>query len=210
MNFARSLSECVVSATNQFGVRSSKRTDVIHGCIRTHVEAQNPRVYCKVEYKLQTQLGGFDVDIAVFERETEKLLACVLFKGLTSSIAKNDKNYEHNKIGEAVKAKSGMTDAKLVYIDVVPVRCPTFGSGDVIKAWETHEPEKTRARSQLLMSTVNAGRVAPIIDDIYTVSVNYSYESSRQIQLVDVVDYTDLVRFDVFIDGLAPVGAPLL
>jgi hypothetical protein len=156
-----------------------------------------------VEHNLSTKLGGFDVDVAVFTRDTKALVACLLFKGLTSSISKNDKNYEHNKVGEAVKAKSGMGSAKLVYLDVVPVRCPTYTGDKVIKGWETHAPADVRARSKLVAEVANEGRVAPIIDDIYTVSVDYEYHPDQSIAVKDVVDATDLDRFEALIEGLA-------
>lgn len=201
--FATQLLDCVVDATNAFGVRSSKRTDRIHQCIQQYIEARNPRVTCIVEHKLTTKLGSFDVDIAVKNRETGALVACLLFKGLTSSIAKNEKNYEHNKIGEAVKAKSGMGAAKLVYLDVVPVRCPTYKTDGTVMRWETHEPETVRARASLLMEVANEGRAVPMIDDIYTVSVDYEFPTPKTIEMKRVVDATDLTRFDALIDGLA-------
>jgi hypothetical protein len=208
--FSRTLAQCVVDSTNAHGVRSSRRTDLIHQCIRQYIETRNPHVRCEVEYKLATRLGGFDVDIAAFSRDSGKLVACVLFKGLTSSIAKNSKNYEHNKIGEAVKAKSGMGDAKLVYIDVVPVRCPTYCGDRSIKAWETHAPADVRARAAVVTEVANAGRIAPIIDDVYTMSVDYGYAADCSISLTSIVDASDIDRFDTFIGGLEPVAAPLL
>lgn len=204
MDFVRALAGCIVETTNLFGIRSSKRTDAIHSMLKTYIETRNPRVSCTVEYKLATLLGGFDVDIAVFEKDTPHLLACLLFKGLTSSIAKNSKNYEHNKIGEAVKAKSGMGSARLLFLDVVPIRCPTYGTDDAIKCWETHTPESIRARSELLKRVINEGRERPIIDDIYTICVDYAYQPNRKIELTSVIDDADMARMNAFIDSLAP------
>lgn len=204
-SFGHTLATRIVESTNQFSVRSSKRTDIVHAYIKQYIESRNPRVSCKLEYKLETKLGNFDVDIAMFDRE--KLVACLLFKGLTSSISKNSKNYEHNKIGEAIKAKSGMGDAKLVYLDVIPVRCPTYGKSDDVKCWESHPPEKVRERSIQVAQVANDGRVRPIIDDVYTLSVDYAYHPERVIEFVKVVDDSDFVRFDRFIDELAPFGA---
>lgn len=199
--FSHTLATHIVESTNRFSVRSSKRTDVVHTYIKEYIQSRNPLISCKVEYKLQTKLGNFDVDIAMFKEE--KLVACLLFKGLTSSISKNSKNYEHNKIGEAIKAKSGMGDAKLVYLDVIPVRCPTYGAADDIKCWETHTPDKIRSRSAQVASVVNEGRVRPVIDDIYTVSVEYAYHPKRVIELTGIVDESDIPRFDSFIAGLS-------
>lgn len=204
--FVESLVGQLVDSTNEHGIRSSKRTDAVHATIVAYIEAKNPNLSGVVEYKLPTELGCFDVDVAVFDKTTRKLIACVLFKGLTSSIAKNSKNYEHNKIGEAVKAKSGMdVGARLVYLDVVPVRCPTYKGDGTIKSWEKHLPEKVRAGSVRLQRVVNMGRTTPIIDDIYTVSVDYEYLPDRRIALRSVVDDSDLIRFDELIVGLAPV-----
>lgn len=204
MMFATTLVKNIVDSTNLYGVRSSKRTAVIHNSIKDYIQSRNPRVSCVVEHRLSTRLGTFDVDVAIFEKNTPRLVACLLFKGLTSSIAKNNKNYEHNKIGEAVKAKSGMGDAKLVYLDVVPIRCPTYGAGEVIRGWESHEPSKVRTRVELLKEVANADRVRPLIDDVYTVSVNYNYQPDCKIELAEVVDESDLARFYAFIDGLVP------
>jgi len=205
-SFATLLATTVVDATNKHGVRSSKRTDDIHACIKMYIESQNSRVTCIVEHNLVTKLGGFDVDVAVFDKETNKLVACLLFKGLTSSIKKNEKNYEHNKIGEAVKAKSGMGDAKLVYLDVVPVRCPTYGSGEDIKCWESHTPDAVRLRSNTVLEVVNSISSVPIIDDIYTVSVDYGYGDGKIISFTRIVDDSDMERFDALIHSLAPAA----
>jgi hypothetical protein len=203
-SFARQLATLVAETTNQYGVRSSRRTDSVHAFIRSYIEARNPRVRCVVEHALPTKLGSFDVDLAVFAGDT--LVGCLLFKGLTSSISKNEKNYEHNKLGEAIKAKSGMSKtAKLVYLDVVPVRCPTYKSDGSVKCWESHPPEVVRERCVRLCEVANADRLTPIIDDIYTVSVDYAYTPDKKIEVTSVVDETDLTRFEAFVDGLAPV-----
>ncbi len=201
--FAHTLVQCVAEATNVHGPRSSKRTDRIHHCIRQYIESRNPRVECKVEYKLSTEMDVFKVDVAIFARNTNALVACLLFKGLTSSISKNDKNYEHNKIGEAVKAKSGMGSAKLVYLDVVPVRCPTYRADKSVLRWETHAPADVRARSLTVAKVANKLAIAPIIDDIYTVSVDYEYHPDQSIAVKEMVDATDLDRFEALIEGLA-------
>jgi hypothetical protein len=209
-SFVERLVAQLVESTNRYGVRSSKRTDTVHGLILAYIEGKNPNVSGVVEYRLPTELGNFDVDIAVFDKVSQKLLVCVLFKGLTSSISKNSKNYEHNKIGEAVKAKSGMgVGTKLVYIDVVPVRCPTYKGNGTIKGWEKHLPEKVRQDAVRLQRVVNIGRTTPIIDDIYTVSVDYEYASDHSIALGSIVNDSDMTRFDQLIAGLAPVEAQM-
>lgn len=202
--FARQLAIIVAESTNQFGVRSSRRTDSVHSFIKTYIETRNPRLRCVVEHALPTKLGSFDVDLALFAGDT--LVSCLLFKGLTSSISKNEKNYEHNKLGEAIKAKSGMSKtAKLVYLDVVPVRCPTYKSDGTIKCWETHTAETVRERNTRLCEVANEDRAVPIIDDIYTVSVDYTYGPDKQITVSSIVDESDVTRFDSLLEALAPV-----
>jgi hypothetical protein len=209
-SFVERLVTQLVESTNEYGVRSSKRTDNVHAVILAYVESKNPGVFGVVEYRLPTKLGNFDVDIALFDKVTRKLVVCVLFKGLTSSISKNSKNYEHNKIGEAVKAKSGMgVGTKLVYIDVVPVRCPTYKGDWTIKGWEKHLPEKVRQDAVRLQVVVNDGRTTPIIDDIYTVSVDYDYLPDHSVAFRSIVDDSDMTRFDQLIAGLAPVEAQM-
>jgi len=196
-----SIIHVLVESTNKYGVRSSKRADEVHACIAEYITHRNHGLSCRVEYKLPTALGDFDVDIAVFRGQV--LVACVLFKGLNSSITKNAKNYEHNKLGEAIKAKSGMPDtAKLVYLDVIPIRCPTYGSGNIIKCWESHSPPLVRDHAQRLCNVANKGRAYPIIDDVYTIFVEYTYHEDRRFELVSVVDDSDVPRFDTFIDSL--------
>ena len=203
LSFSANLVNIVVEATNAHGVRSSKRTDKIHEYIKNYIEEQNPSVRCVIEHPLSTELGEFSVDIAAFNRQTDELVMCVLFKALNSSIDKNKKNYEHNKIGEAVKAKTGMaSSAKLVFIDVVPIKCPTFGKDDCVTNWENHSPDSVKARSNKLMDVANSGRLAPCIDDIYTISVEYAY-SGKLLGGQRIVDETDIERFDILIRSLA-------
>ena len=202
-SFAKSLADVVASSTNEHGVRSSKRTAIIHNCISSYMTHRNPDIRCVVEHSLSTMMGDFKVDIAVFIGDV--LVACLLFKGLTSSISKNEKNYEHNKLGEAMKAKTGMSKtAKLVYLDVVPIRCPTYKTDDSIGAWESHLPESVRERNDTLRKVANMDRVVPLIDDIYTVSVDYEYMSRSEIAVKTVVDDSDLIRFEAFLTGLVP------
>jgi hypothetical protein len=202
-SFSANLVNIVVEATNAHGVRSSKRTDKIHEYIKNYIEEQNPSVRCVIEHPLLTELGEFSVDIAAFDRQTDELVMCVLFKALNSSISKNAKNYEHNKIGEAVKGKTGMpTSAKLVFIDVVPTKCPTFGKDECVEAWENHSPDKVKARSSKLINVANSGRLTPCIDDIYTISVEYAY-SGKFLGGQRIVDETDIERFDTLIRSLA-------
>lgn len=203
--FSTLLARTVADATNKYGVRSSKRTDAIHMFIKSYIEKNNSNVTCVVEYKLETGLGIFKVDVAIFHRTTNKLLACLLFKGLTSSISKNDKNYEHNKLGEAVKAKTGMGDAALVFMDVIPVRCPTYNGSGEIQCWESHPFDALHVRSKAFMAVANDGRISPCIDDIYTISVDYTYGEKKDIVLAGIVNDSDIERFEVFIRSLAPV-----
>ena len=206
-SFVEDLVECIVGATNKYGVRSPKRTDDIHSFIKTFIETQNSNLSCIIEKPLQTELGTFKVDLAIFDRRTGRLCACVLFKALASSIAKNCKNYEHNKIGEAVKAKSGMdSDTKLVYIDVIPIRCPTYKKGK-ISAWEKRNPENVRKNAVRLQTVTNSGRTRPIIDDIYTIFVDYEYDDVyKKIAIKSIVDSSDIARFVQLLAELVPVG----
>lgn len=203
-SFAHNLALTTVDATNKHSVRSSKRTDGIHERIAQRIVELNPRLAYRLEHKLPTKLGPFDVDIVLFDKGV--IVACILFKGLTSSIAKNKKNYEHNKIGEAVKAKSGMSkEAKLIYLDVIPVRCPTYKTDKTLPPkWETHAPETVRAETLRLIDVVNEDRMIPLIDDIYNVFVDYSYDPTGKVGLNSVVDASDLDRFDELIKSLAP------
>lgn len=211
MSFVENLIDCVVKTTNEYGIRSPKRTNDIHSFIKTFIETQNANLSCTIEYPLRTELGIFKVDLAVFDKRTDRLCMCVLFKALTSSIAKNCKNYEHNKIGEAVKAKSGMdTDAKLVYIDVIPVRCPTYKK-DKIGGWEKHNPVNVRENAIRLQRVTNNGRAYPIIDDIYTIFVDYEYDVvSHAITSRSIVDSSDMLRFVQLLLELVPAGEQTL
>lgn len=203
MNFATNLARSVASTTNQYGIRSSKRTDDIHNFIAKHIMTINPRTTCKVEYKLKTELGDFNTDIMVFDK-SDNIVACILFKALISSIGKNEKNYEHNKIGEAVKAKSGMpSDAKIVFLDVIPVRCPIYNKDGKVKSWECHPPATVREKNNTLMR-VTSKLCTGCIHDIYTLFADYKYSEDKSLEVESVVDESDMQRFTDFILALAP------
>lgn len=203
--YATTFADLIVQATNTFGVRSSHRTDPIHQYLSKRIEELNPRVDVKVEYAVKTTLGMFDVDIVVFNKETGAILACILFKSLNSSISKNEKNYEHNKIGEAVKLGRGEAEkAKVVFMDMIPIRCPTYGAGDTIKGWEKHDVETVRARSKLVVDEIN--HYHTYVHDAYVLFNDYDYLPGKKIALKEVVDHSDMARFEEMIKSLAPVA----
>ena len=92
--------------------------------------------------------------------------------------------------------------AKLLFLDVVPVKCPTYGSGECIKGWEIHSPETIKNRSKKVMDVANRGRVTPSIDDIYTISVEYDYIDRKTQEFKRIIDESDLGRFDKLIESL--------
>ena len=201
--FSARLMQIIVGATNTFGVRSSKRTNEIHTYIKNYIEQQNPLIRCVIEYNLRTELCCFCVDIVMFNRETDELIACLLFKSINSSLAKNRNNYHRSKLGEALDARSGMDyRAKLLFLDVVPVKCPTYGSGECIKRWEIHSPENIKNWSKRVMNVANKGRISPSIDDIYTISVEYDYIDRKTQEFKRIIEESDLERFDVLIKSL--------
>lgn len=203
--YAKAFTDIIIQATNQYGVRSSHRTDPIHRHLSNRIMELNPRLDVKVEYAVKTTLGPFDVDIVVFDKETRAILACILFKGLNSSISKNEKNYEHNKIGEAVKLGRGEAEtAKVVFLDVMPIRCPTYGAGDAIKAWEKHDVDTVRARSKLVVDEINYYHT--YIHDAYVLFNDYDYLPGKKIALKGVIDHSDMARFEEMIKSLAPVA----
>ena len=203
--YATAFSNLIVRSTNEYGVRSSHRTDPIHQHLSNRIKELNPRLDVSVEYAVKTTLGMFDVDIVVFDKETHSLLACILFKGLNSSISKNEKNYEHNKIGEAVKLGRGEAEkAKVVFMDVMPIRCPTYGASDTIKGWEKHDVETVRARSKLVVDEIN--HYHTYIHDAYILFNDYDYLPGKKIALNEDVDHSDIARFEEMIKSLAPVA----
>ena len=165
----------------------------------------NSGVDVKVEYSVKTTLGRFDVDIVVFDKQSGSIVACILFKSLNSSIGKNEKNYEHNKIGEAVKLSRGEADnAKVIFLDVMPIRCPIYGSGDDIKGWETHDAEVVRERSKLVVDEVN--HYHTYIHGAYVLFNDYDYLPGKKIALKEIIDHSDMALFEEMIKSLAPVA----
>ena len=199
----RTLVALVVSSTNTHGVRSSKRTDPIHAFIAHWMTELNPRITTKVEYKVSTGLGAFDVDVVAFDKDTNKIVCCVLFKATNSSIAKNNKNYEHNKIGEAVKLSVGEAEnAAVVFFDIVPILCPTYGKDNVITRMEKHAVDDVRAQTAKFIGVVN--RYHTYVHHIFTGFVDYEYLADKKMELKTVVDCEDMNRFKEFVQGLAP------
>lgn len=201
---ANMFTQVIIDATNKYGVRSSKRTDPIHKLLCDRIMELNPRLDAKVEYRVKTTLGPFDVDVVIFDKQTRALLACLLFKSLNSSISKNEKNYEHNKIGEAVKLGRGEAEnAKVVFMDVMPICCPTYGAGDAVKGVERHNIDAVRARSKLVIDEIN--HYHKYIHDTYLLFNDYEYLPGKKISLKAIVDHSDMDRFDEMIKSLAPV-----
>jgi len=204
-SYTASLTHAIVGATNNFGVRSSKRTKLIHDHLRTRIIEVNPGVDVKVEYSVKTAFGRFDVDIAVFDKHSNSIVACILFKSLNSSIGKNEKNYEHNKIGEAVKLSRGESDtAKVIFLDVMPIRCPIYGNGDDINGWETHDVEVVRERRKLVVDVVN--HYHSYIHGAYVLFNDYDYLPGKKIALKEIIDHSDFALFEDMIKSLAPAA----
>lgn len=202
-SYATTIANIIVNATNAFGVRSSRRTDPIHKSLGDRIVEINPRLDVKIEYTVKTTLGPFNVDIVIFNKGA--LVGCVLFKALNSSIKKNEKNYEHNKIGEAVKLGGGEAEnAKVVFIDVMPISCPTYGEGNMVKGLEKYEVEEVRARSKLVVDEIN--RYHKYVHDAYVLFNDYEFLTDKKMVLKEVVDHSDMERFEEMIKGLAPVA----
>jgi ribosomal protein L31 len=202
--FAENLCKAVIESTNEHGVRSSKRTDVIHTKICSWIESLNPRVSCVIEERLKIATGTIDTDIVVRNKATQEIVACVSFKALMNNIGQNRTNNENVKCGEAIKITSAIpVHAKLVFLDIVPETSPYYTKGGSMTRMETNPPSEWKEREKKLMTMVN--QRAELITDIYTLFPKYVWESRESMRFESMFDSADIDRMATFVEGLAPL-----
>lgn len=195
----------LVTLTNTYGSRSSKRTDHFHIALANIVIKLNPSWTFKNEYPLKTGIGKsgtYKVDIAFFDN-TASLVAVVMVKCSMNNITQNESNLEGSKIGECFKIRMADQRVKIFCFDVVPVRCPYYDkTGDIVKMEEI-DIKREKELCEKWLGEVR--RVAPIVDDSFKVYVNNKYMPQKVVEFEKIEDSTD---FDRFVSTMRGLGLP--
>lgn len=202
MDFIIEICKNIAKTTLQFSVRSSKRTDQLHTDIAKYIESRNTKVFCKIEQTLTNLLGTINVDIVIYNKETQSIIGALSIKAPMNNIAQNRTNYENTKIGEAIKIMSALPDeAHFAFLDILPKECPYYTKDGSIKKIEKIDIEKTRYNQKNLVLLIQN----PKLKYAFTIFAQYKYNSRREIEFESVVDVNDIKDFDVFIDSLVLV-----
>ena len=182
-------------STTKHASRSSKRTDDIHLALIDLIHRTNPLLECLNEHKLNIATGTFDVDICVRLRSTGKIVACISLKASISNIAQNRTNNENVKLGEAIKIRSSIpSTAKLMFFDILPASCPYYKKDGSVKNIEKRDNAASRVKSEALVRMANTV-CANLIDGIYTIVANYTYNENKSITFESISDIGDMSGF---------------
>lgn len=201
MDIAHRIGKCVIDSTVEFGIRSNKRTNVIHQTIASIIEELNPNLKCKIEHNLKIATGSYDVDIVAFR--DDKIVLMVSVKANMNNIKQNKTNNQNVKGGELLKMYNGAPGSKIVFLDVIPSECPYYETDGRIKCMETFKPEEVRSENAQLLKILSP-EGSPLSAHIFTIITKNNYGLTREIpvQYVDVVDFSDMERFTKLIQEL--------
>lgn len=190
---AKQIGRCIVDSSNQFGIRSSKRTNPIHELITKIIIEENPGLTCKIEDKLNISTGSFKVDISASRDGIVKLLVSV--KAPLNNIKQNMTNNENVKGGELLKMVNAYPKAKIVFLDFIPSECPYYLENGETKNIEKFSPEKIFKENLELMEVLSP-RGVPLCDGIFTIITNNKYPDTRgNLEFIGITDCSDMDKF---------------
>jgi hypothetical protein len=200
MDLSKQIAKCIIDSSNKFGIRSPKRSDPIHKLIADIITIINPELSCRIEEKLKISSGSFKVDISV--RHGSKMVCLISFKAPLNNIKQNMTNGQNVKGGELLKMINAYPDAKIIFMDFIPVQCCYYYKDGRMKNTETFVPEKViKSNSDLIKILTPRG--VSLCDGIFTVFTNNIYPELRgQLEFVEVVNHSDMDRFVEFIRQL--------
>ena len=194
MLHAEQIGRCIVDSSNEFGIRSGKRTNPIHELIAKIISTENPELTCKIEHKLNISTGSFKVDISASKDGIVKLLVSV--KASLNNIKQNMTNNENVKGGEALKMVNAFPNAKIVFLDFIPSECPYYLKDGKIKHIEKFSPEKIFEENSKLMEEVLSPRGVSLCDGIFTIITNNKYPDTRgKLEFVNIIDCSHMDKF---------------
>ena len=193
MELSKQIGQCIIESTNEFGIRSSKRSDPIHKKIAGIIVELNPNLTCKIEDKLKISTGSFRVDISVWR--CSKVICLISVKAPLNNIQQNMTNGQNVKGGELLKMINAHPDAKIVFLDFIPVECRYYFKDGLSKKVESFVPEKIiKSNSELLK--ILSPRGISLCDGIFTIFTKNNYSNKRgKLEFVEVVDYSDMDKF---------------
>jgi hypothetical protein len=190
---AKQIGKCIVDSSNQFGIRSSKRTNPIHELISKIIIEENPGLTCKIEDKLNISTGSFKVDISASRDGIVKLLVSV--KASLNNIKQNLTNNENVKGGELLKMVNAYPKAKIVFLDFIPSECRYYLENGETKNIEKFSPEKIFKENLELMEVLSP-RGVPLCDGIFTIITNNKYPDTRgNLEFIGITDCSDMDKF---------------
>ena len=109
-SFLNAISESF-KAYNKYGARSNKKLIPIHKWFAEVIESRlGNKYYTRClgnggEHKLNGKYYPKDLDISIFNKETDKLVATISFKFVTSNYKQNANNYFENLLGETANIR---------------------------------------------------------------------------------------------------------
>jgi hypothetical protein len=188
--FANQVAAAIVNSTNSYGVKSSKRTDIIHNTIANLISHLNNALECKIEYNV----GNISVDICVFDKPTHALIMCINLKASQNNIAQNATNNENVKLGESSKIKYNVSDhVKIIFLDIIPIKSPYYSKTGDIKKYETINPHTWRQKNKKLLEIANYQ--SKKIDGIYSLFVDYNYVDRGNTSFNKCIDTLEFIEF---------------
>jgi hypothetical protein len=193
MLHAQQIGHCIVNSSNEFGIRSGKRTNPIHECIAKMITTANPELNCKIEHKLDISTGSFKVDISASRDSVVKLLVSV--KASLNNIKQNMTNNENVKGGELLKMVNASPQAKIVFLDFIPIECPYYCKDGKIQRIEKFNPEEIFKENLKLMKVLSPKGLS-LCDGIFTVFTNNKYPDTQgKLEFIGITDCSDMDRF---------------
>ena len=119
-------------SNNPNATRSSKLIAPMHLAIAEFVKKNSEYEAISLpfsEYEFVSELGTKKVDIAIFDKESQKLLGVIMFKGIRSEYNKNANNYYESMKGESsLFIESGIPVFQIVFIPTKIKHKTTKGS----------------------------------------------------------------------------------
>jgi hypothetical protein len=191
--YAEQIGKCIVDSSNEFGIRSSKRTNPIHELIAKMITTENPDLICKIEHKLDISTGSFKVDISASKDGIVKLLVSV--KASLNNIKQNMTNNENVKGGELLKMVNAFPEAKIVFLDFIPIECPYYCTNGNPKHIEKFNPEKIFKENSDLLKILSPRGIS-LCDGIFTIFTNNKYPHTRgNLEFINIINCNDMDRF---------------
>jgi len=191
----------MVRLTATHSVRSNKRMLYFHEAIGKLIIQWNPLLSYKIEYNIDTALGTYRVDIAIFVMNTNKVIAFIPVKCDMCNINQNFTNNQNSKMGEIRKMNAAFPDARIFTLNIYPKEAPYYTKTNTIKHIEKYNSEEIIRKARETVKMARDGKN----DDAFVFFVNNIYKSKNDIECTSIADFSDLDRFKKTIEELVLV-----